>query len=131
MDKLTEAKQVLWKQLCDLLKKYRDQLSVSLTFNNRWRFYSKHYGVDANYTSEMGWERNYGDTALIVLKLDFRGIRPSPPPAGDAEWIGDAELEDLEQLIQFMPVVERFLEIEAANDPYCHVDDELDDDDDE
>jgi len=104
MDKFTEARQTLGKAIYNQLKKYGDHLSVRLQFNSKMYFYSTHDGADEKYTCEMGFRYDNGD-GLMAIRTKFNGV--------DDAVSRRTAVEDLELAMQYMPVVEKFLEVEA------------------
>lgn len=109
MDKFTEARQTLGKAIYKQLKKYGDRFFVklqffSLTTGVGMYFYSTHYGENEKYTCEMGFRYNDGD-GLMAVRIKTNGT-------DDAVSQRTTE-EDLKLAMTFMPVVEKFLEVEA------------------
>ena len=104
MDKFTEVRQSLGRSIFALLKKYNDRLTVTLEFQHKMYFYARHIGADEKYTVEMGWFYDNGD-GLMAVRTTFRG----PEDAVSQR----TTVEDMEQAMSYMPVVEKFLEVEA------------------
>lgn len=107
--KIEENIKVIHQALHKLLEKYKDKLSVSLEFygNGGSRFIARHYGSDEKYTTEMGFAWDYDDGTsefVISSKLTFRGIEDT---------VTHHEFKTLENARVRIPVVEKFLEVEA------------------
>ena len=104
LDILTWWKEHVWRVLETNLVKYRDKISGTLRIGLQREFYSKHYGADATYTSEMGWRNGSGKTMIAVL-LKYDGL-----------WRTIADgvtVEDLRELNLYTPLIVDYLNIEA------------------
>ena len=105
--KIDENIKAIHQALHKLLEKYKDKLSVSLEFYGDLRFSARHYGCDEKYTTEMGfvWDYPEGTSEFVISsKLTFRGIEDT---------VSHRDFNDLENARAWIPVVEKFLEVEA------------------
>ena len=105
--KIDENIKAIHQAVRKLLEKYRGKLSVSIEFYSGLRFITCHYGCDEKYTTEMGfaWDYPEGTTEFVISsKLTFRGI---------VDNVSHYDFKTLEDARAWIPVVEKFLEVEA------------------
>ena len=102
MDKFTETKQTLGKALAKLMQKYDTSVHMSV---GRYHFYARgNGGADQSYVFEMGWKKD-GGLGVFALRRKWNGWEDATSDA--------TTIEDLQACIRYLPVAEKYLEIEA------------------
>jgi len=109
MDKFTKARQALGKAIYNQLKKDPGGgPAVRLKFDNVMYFYATRspYNKDGTYTYEMGFRYCDGDDGLMAVRTTYLGVEDAVSQR--------TTVEDLELAMQYMPAVEKFLDVKLS-----------------
>ena len=103
-DSLESVKEIHSK-LEELVKKYGDRLFGYLEINGRYMFYATIHGQDATYCSEYGIKRPNSTAVIAYARKYYNRVEHLTTP--------DVTLRELDELVKFMPVIEKFAEVAA------------------